>query len=119
MIILAIIGYIVVNGLGGIRDSLPEAMQERLGGAIVSYENNVFNPASVKIKIGDSVKFVNDDTAAIRVSSAPHPIHASYPKLESGTLEPGDSYTFTATEKVTIKYHNHFNPGAKGEIVVE
>lgn len=119
VIVLAIIGYLVVNGLGGLKNSLPEAIKERLGGATVSYENGAFNPASVKIKVGDSVKFVNNDAAAIRIASAPHPIHTSYPKLESGVMEPGGSYTFTATEKVTIKYHNHLNPNAQGQIVVE
>ena len=119
IIVLAIIGYLVVNGLSGLKDSLPEAIKEKLGGAAVSYNNGAFNPASVKIKIGDSVKFTNNDTVAIRVSSDPHPVHTSYPKLESGVMKPGDSYVFTATEKVTIKYHNHLNPGVRGEIIIE
>lgn len=56
---------------------------------------------------------------AMRISLNPHPIHTSYPKLESGTIEPGASYTFTASEKTTINYHNHFNPGVGGQIIVE
>lgn len=119
VIVLAIIGYLIINGLGGLKNSLPEAIKEKLSTTTVSYENNAFNPASVKIKVGDSVKFVNKGAFAIRVSSDPHPVHTSYPKLESGIINPGGSYTFTATEKVTIKYHNHLNPSVRGEIIVE
>jgi len=86
---------------------------------VITYENNVFTPSVTKVKIGDTVKFDNKHTFAIRVSSNPHPIHTSYSKLESNRLEPGQSYEFIASEKVTISYHNHFNPNAEGKIVVE
>src|SRR3989344_323342 len=86
---------------------------------VITYENSVFTPSVTKVKIGDTVKFENKHTFAIRVSSNPHPIHTSYSKLESDRLEPGQSYEFTASEKVTISYHNHFNPNAEGKIVVE
>ena len=86
---------------------------------VITYENSVFAPAVAKVKIGDTVKFDNKHTFAIRISSNPHPIHTSYSKLESNRLEPGQIYEFIASEKVTISYHNHFNPNAEGKIVVE
>lgn len=86
---------------------------------IVTYANNVFSPSEVKIKVGNTVKFVNNGTSDIQVSSGPHPTHTSYPALESGRLAPEASYEFTATEKITINYHNHLNAKATGKIVVE
>lgn len=85
----------------------------------VTYENNLFTPAVVNAKIGDIVAFKNNHTFQIRVSSNPHPIHTSAPELESDTLPVGDTYRFTTTKQTTIHYHNHFNPGAEGTIVVE
>lgn len=124
---LVVVGYLVLTRRGQVPEKAPEmvmpqkeiGMERAKNTVLVIYQNNAFNPASVKIKVGDSVEFVNNHTFAIRIASNPHPIHTSYPKLESGTVDPGSSYTFTATEKATIKYHNHFNPSAGGEIIVE
>lgn len=93
---------------------LPEPMV-----VTISYENSVFNPASVKVKVGEVVKFINKGNSAIVVASDPHPVHTSHPALNSGKLDLGGVYEFKATEKKIIHYHNHFNAGAGGEIVVE
>ncbi|MBI4992021.1 MAG: cupredoxin domain-containing protein [Candidatus Harrisonbacteria bacterium] len=85
----------------------------------VTYENNAFNPPEVKIKVGDTVIFDNQHSVAIRVSSDPHPIHTSFPELESDTLEPGNTYQLTFTKPGTVNYHNHLNPKAGGKIIVE
>ena len=87
--------------------------------ATVTYANNVFSPSEVKIKVGDKIKFVNNGTSEIEIASGPHPTHTSYPAFESGPLTLGATYEFTATEKVTIMYHNHLNAKAFGKIVVE
>ncbi|MEK7192146.1 MAG: hypothetical protein AAB646_01360 [Patescibacteria group bacterium] len=90
-------------------------------GAIVTilYQNNAFNPAIVQMKAGDTVEFFNNHIAPIRIHSGPHPIHTSYPELASGSLEPGESYQFTADRAGIIGYHNHFHPSAAGEIIVK
>lgn len=85
----------------------------------VTYQNNAFSPASVTINLGDTVIFKNNHTSAIFVASNPHPIHTSFPALDSETLEAGAEYRFTATQKATISYHNHFNPSAGGSITVQ
>ena len=86
----------------------------------VTYQNNVFSPAVITIKKGDTVKFVNGHTFSMMVASNPHPIHTSYSSLNSGTLEPGESYSIVMNEAgVVVHYHNHFNPGAEGQITVE
>src|SRR3989338_2310045 len=87
--------------------------------ATVTYADDVFTPSEIKVKVGDKLKFVNNGTSEIEIASGPHPTHTSYPAFESGSLAPGATYEFTATEKVTIMYHNHLNAKAFGKIIVE
>ncbi len=84
----------------------------------VIYQNNALSPATLTVKVGDMVRFVNRHVAPIRIASNPHPIHTSFGDFESDTLAPGESYEFTFTKKMTLDYHNHFNPGVGGKIVV-
>ena len=67
----------------------------------------------------EKVKFVNNGASEIEIASGPHPTHTSYPAFKSDSLAPGATYEFTATEKVTIKYHNHLNPSQTGTIIVK
>ncbi len=87
--------------------------------ATVTYVNNAFSPASLSVAVGSTVQFVNGGTSNIRIPSGPHPVHTSFPEFDSDTLAPGESYSFTFTNPMTLKYHNHYNPDAKGQVVVE
>lgn len=87
-----------------------------------------FSPNTLTIKAGDTVAFVNKDSAQHWPASAVHPTHAVYP--ESGGcigskfdackgLEAGEKFKFTFNEKGTWKYHDHLNPALFGTIAVE
>lgn len=121
VIVLGLAGYGIwkVSQIRGGDVGFPEFAQPAPKSVGVIYKNGVFTPSAVRIKVGDSVRFVNQGTSPIRVSSNPHPIHTSYPALESGSLAAGATYVFTAIEKVTIGYHNHFDAGTTGKIIVE
>ena len=73
----------------------------------------------VSIKKGDTVKFMNKHSFAIRVASNEHPFHTSYPKLDSGTLDVGESYSLEMNDLGEINYHNHFNPSVGGAIIIK
>ena len=85
----------------------------------IVYENGAFSPAIITIKAGGTLTFENKHVSDIRIASNPHPLHSSYPGLESGVVGPGQKKTITLTESAKIFYHNHFNPSAQGQIVVE
>ena len=97
----------------------PILIVDRAPAKEVVYQNNSFSPATLTIKAGDRVVFINRHTAPIRISANPHPIQTSFREFDSDTLAPGESYEFTFSEKMTLNYHNHFNPGVEGKIVVE
>ncbi len=86
---------------------------------VIVYENNAFSPAELKIKVGDRVIFTNKHVAPIRIASNPHPVHTSFREFDSDTLASGETYEFTFKTSMTLNYHNHFNPGVGGKIVVE
>ncbi len=88
-------------------------------GATVVYENNTFNPSILTVNVGTIVTFTNRGASNILIPSAPHPIHTSFPEFYSDTLAPGESYSFTFATPMTLKYHNHYNPDAKGQVVVQ
>lgn len=98
---------------------LPYGDDGLLAGYEVVYENGAFSPAALEVSVGATVTFTNKHTANIRIPSGPHPVHTSYPDFDSDTLAPGESYDFTFIEPMTLKYHNHFNPDAKGQVIVK
>ncbi|HIH17997.1 MAG TPA: hypothetical protein HA250_01250 [Nanoarchaeota archaeon] len=84
-----------------------------------------FSPNTLKVKIGDSVTFINKDSAKHWPASDVHPTHTLYPGTNIGTcfsgteaekakmfdscraLEQGESWSFTFNEKGKWGYHDH------------
>lgn len=97
----------------------------------VTYNGSTFSPASVTIKKGDSVKFVNSSSGPMWVASAVHPTHTVYSGTNvnqhcpdtTGTAfdqcSAGSSYTFTFGKTGTWNYHNHASASAQGTVVVQ
>ncbi|KKT73460.1 MAG: hypothetical protein UW69_C0064G0005 [Microgenomates group bacterium GW2011_GWA2_44_7] len=85
----------------------------------VSHQNSVFSPASVKIKAGQAVKFINEDTNPVWIASGPHPSHTNYPGFDAlKGMAKGESYLFVFNKVGTWGYHNHLAPGEKGTVEV-
>lgn len=85
----------------------------------VEYKDNAFSQPNLKLGLGSTATFINKHTSGIRIASNPHPFHTSKPKFDSDTLGPGESWSFTFSEKGKVNYHNHFNSAAQGSILVE
>lgn len=90
-----------------------------ISATIVKITSTGFSPQTVTIKAGDSVTWMNDDTAMHNVSSAPHPTHTAYPPLNLGNIAPGSSKSLTFPTAGTYKYHDHLNPSLTGSVIVE
>ena len=80
------------------------------GGAQVTLENIQINPASVTIKVGESVTWTNKD-------SAPHHLVGDKGEFDSGNMDTGATYTFTFKTAGTIAYHCSIHPSMKGTVV--
>ncbi len=85
------------------------------GGATVNVtmKNVAFDPKSVSAKVGDTVKWVNED-------QPPHNVtYVSGPKFtSSGTLNTGDTFSIKLTAPGTIHYVCTIHPFLKATITV-
>ena len=92
-----------------------------------------FSPSTLEISKGESVTFINKDSAKHWPASAAHPTHKIYPNSDikkCGTdeqsrifdachgLANGESFSFTFSEGGEWKYHDHLSPGTGGVIIV-
>jgi plastocyanin len=77
--------------------------------AEVKMAGSTFAPADIDLKVGDTVTFINDDQIAHTATSD---------EFDSGTLDAGASFDFTAEKPGTISYLCSFHPGMTGTINV-
>lgn len=75
----------------------------------VSINNFAFNPASVTISTGDTVRWTNMDPVNHTVTNS---------IFDSGIIKSGDSYEFMFTETGTFEYHCSIHPVMQGNITV-
>jgi plastocyanin len=79
----------------------------------VSMQNIAFNPTSVNAKVGDTVKWTNNDSVAHNVT------YVSGPKFtSSSTFSGGGTFSLKLTKAGTIQYRCTIHPGMNGTIVV-
>jgi len=79
-----------------------------------------FNPANLAIKIGDTVRFVNNDTKDHWPASDVHPVHEIYPEFDPrAVIAPGEEWSFTFERVGEWGVHDHRSPYITGKIIVE
>jgi plastocyanin/phosphatidylethanolamine-binding protein (PEBP) family uncharacterized protein len=77
----------------------------------VVIQNFAFVPATITISVGQTVTWVNGD-------SAPHTSTSDTGLWDSGTLAQGASFSRTFTTAGTFDYHCTFHPGMVGTVIV-
>jgi plastocyanin len=70
-----------------------------------------FAPASITIKAGTKITWTNQDTA-------PHTATADNSSWDSGTLQKGQSFSFTFNKAGLVKYHCEIHPNMTATITV-
>lgn len=112
---------IILAGLRDIADTAPAAT--------ITITQAGFSPALVKIRMGESVQFVNgepstcdsfDNLCFFWPASDGHPTHEFYPEFDPREpLAPGESWTFSFERAGTWGFHDHFNANKRGSVTVE
>jgi plastocyanin len=82
------------------------------GGTQVIMTNRSYNPATVTIKVGDKVTWVNQDAPQ-------HDVVADNGEFNSQLFDKGQSFSFTFTKAGTYPYHCSIHPGMTGTVVVQ
>ena len=75
----------------------------------ITMQNIAFNPKTVTAKVGDTIKWVNKDSAPHNVTGGP---------LHSPTFGNGGSFTYKATKAGKISYVCTIHPGMKATLTV-
>lgn len=77
---------------------------------VVNIKNYEFSPATLTVYVGDTVVWKNGDIT-------PHT--ATGRGFNSGSIEPGGSWSFTAKKKGSFAYICTFHPTMKGKLIVK
>ncbi|MBI4253159.1 hypothetical protein HY623_03225 [Candidatus Uhrbacteria bacterium] len=95
---------------------------------VISYDGKSYTPASVEIKKGDLVMFVNMGEGEMWPASAMHPTHAVYPTIgvcggstfdACAGVPAGGQWSFVFDKVGSWKYHDHLNPSVRGTVNVK
>jgi len=90
------------------------------GGNVVKFTGTAFEPQTLTIKQGDTVKFENKSSDDFWPASNNHPTHLLYPGFDAKKpYLSGESYSFTFEKVGRWGYHNHLDPSIMGVIVVK
>jgi len=79
----------------------------------VDIKNLAYVPDSLEIPVGATVTWTNSDTVPHTATARDHEA------LQSGTLNPGDSYSQTFDQPGTFDYFCEFHANMKGTIIVQ
>jgi len=78
----------------------------------VSIDEMKFNPSSLEIKVGDTVRWTNDDERDLTVN-------ASDGSFKSGNLRSGDTFEYTFKKAGKFGYTCSYHPRMKGTVNVK
>ena len=77
----------------------------------VSIEDFYFEPSEAAIQPGDTITWTNN-------GNHPHTVSADEGSFDSGTLQPGESYSHTFQNPGTVPYHCSIHPFMTGSVSV-
>lgn len=91
-------------------------------GITITISDKGFEPASLSVKSGQTITWVNT-SKKVQVASDPHPTHTANSELTNGgfvaELAPGASANVTLTKVGTWGFHDHLSPSMKGSVTVQ
>lgn len=83
-----------------------------VGGTAVEIKDFAFSPATLTVKVGDTVTWTNQDSVG-------HSATSDDGSFDTGVLAQGESNTVTFTEAGTFNYHCTPHPNMKATVVVQ
>lgn len=127
LVVYGLVYYFVFAKKGGYQQQMvsPTTMQATPSSSAVQQQNLVtltssgFSPATLTIKSGQTVTWINKSGEGATVNSNPHPVHTDYPPLNLGSFASGASLSLSFPKAGTYGYHNHLNPSETATIIVQ
>ncbi|NUP18512.1 MAG: cupredoxin family copper-binding protein [Streptomyces sp.] len=91
----------------------PAAAQAKAADYTIKITNYKFAQPKLTVKVGQTVKWINEDSAPHTVTTTSGPA-----KFDSGTLNKGDSWSYTFTKAGTYQYYCAVHPDMTASITV-
>lgn len=92
---------------------------EAAGQQTIEITASGFSPATVSVKKGTTVIFVNRDSTPHWPASGMHPTHQLCPGFDAlRGLQTGESYRFTFNDVKECPFHDHLNVSLRGKVTV-
>jgi len=115
LLLVLVLAFVGCSGKSGSTTTNPPSsgtttVDTPAAGATVVEKGFAFEPATLDVKVGDTVTFKNED-------SAPH--NVSIDGKELGSQDPGSSVTWTADKAGSFPYTCVIHPSMNGVIVVK
>ncbi len=110
-VIAAACSVLLVAVMGQSRSS-PQSAKAGTAGTTIGIDNFTFNSATMSVKPGTQVTWVNHD-------DVPHKIVSTDKKFSSPVLDTGERFSFTFTSPGTYEYFCSIHPMMKGKVVVK
>ena len=96
---------------------------------VITFTDAGFNPSSITIKKGQTVRWMNNSGSKVWPASAVHPQHSAYPQKSASdclgssfdacrALSQGESWDFTFTYVGNWKFHDHLHSSNTGVVNV-
>lgn len=121
LITLGVTGYLYlkfpeIDTAGFIKQQLENKVSKKINTddlvkspAEVAITRNGFVPSTITIVAGQQITFVNQDASTHRVIPYPRAKSNSMPELDSGDLQPADSFTYAFESTGTYTISNNIN----------
>ncbi len=117
-VLVLIVGAFVITSRSGKKPE-PASSVEVSSENTITYTDNGFEPATVTVKAGTTIRVKNNSSKSLQFSSDDHPTHTKDKELNKSVLAPGKSETFSVSSVGTNGFHNHLNPDHIGTLIVE
>ncbi len=116
-------GLLLTAGCGGGASQTPSPTTSSPGGAsgtqntkaagsAVSIKDFAFDPATLDVSKGATVKWTNND-------QAPHQIYSDDGSIKGSVMNLGDTFTFTFKKAGTVSYFCNLHKQMTGKVVVK
>lgn len=90
---------------------MPQAQPVEIkSGGEVKITRNSFLPATIEVKKGSALTWVNIDKKPHQIGSDPYPTNASLPSLVGEPISLNESFTYIFEEVGKFTYHDALNP---------
>jgi plastocyanin len=109
---LAAMAVLLVAAGSGCRRASAKVKEPAVTHQVIA-ENMKFTPAVTILRPGDKIKFKNQDLVPHTVTEKGSP-----PAFDSGVIQMGATWDFTATHAGTFNFRCTFHPTMEGSIVV-